>query len=337
MLRVSINGFGRIGRQAFKVILDRFANEIDVVAINDLSEPKILAHLFKYDSVYGVSSREVSSDEQNLIVDAKKYPIIAEKDPSQLPWKNMNVDVVIECTGRFTKADLAQNHLKAGAKRVVISAPSEDVPTHVLGVNKYDGKAQIINNGSCTTNCVGPVTAVIHSRFKILKAWMTTIHSMTAEQNIVDGPPPALHPDLRRARAGSVNIVPTSTGAAKAIAKAMPEVTGKFDGMAFRVPTIDGSVADFTFIIEKKTTVEEVNKSFLEASKNPIYKGILAISEQQIVSTDIIGRSESAIVDLPLTKVVDGDLVKVIAWYDNEWGYANRLVEQVLEVGKSLK
>lgn len=337
MLKIAINGFGRIGRQAFKVALDRFGDQIEVVAINDLSEPKILAHLFKYDSVYGVSSREISSDEQNLIVDGKKFPVLAEKDPSQLPWSKLAVDIVIECTGRFTKTDLAQNHIKAGAKRVVISAPSEDAPTHVLGVNKYDGKAEIINNGSCTTNCVGPVTSVIHSKFKILKAWMTTVHSMTAEQNIVDGPPPPLHPDLRRARAGSVNIVPTSTGAAKAVAKAMPEVAGKFDGMAFRVPTIDGSVADFTFIVGIKTTGEEVNKAFLDASKNPLYKGILAVSEQPIVSTDIIGRSESAIVDLPLTKVVDGDLVKVIAWYDNEWGYSNRLVEQVLEVGKLLK
>lgn len=335
MIKVAVNGFGRIGRSAFKVALDSHGNEVEIVGINDLTKPEILAHLLKYDSVYGVYPRQVTANEQNIIVDGKFYRVFAEKEPANLPWKDLAVDVVIESTGRFTTTEQASAHLKAGAKRVVISAPSEDAPTYILGVNQYQ-QGEIINNGSCTTNCVGPVTAVIHGKFKILKAWLTTVHAVTAEQNIVDGPPPSLHPDLRRARAASVNIVPTTTGAAKAVTKVLPELEGKFDGAAFRVPVIDGSVSDFTFLVEKKTTVDEVNQAFKEASASPLYKGILAISEEPIVSQDIIGRSESAIVDLPLTKVIDGDLVKVVAWYDNEYGYSNRLIEQVISVGRSI-
>ncbi|MBI4157238.1 type I glyceraldehyde-3-phosphate dehydrogenase [Candidatus Woesebacteria bacterium] len=336
MIRLAINGFGRIGRTAFKVAVDKHASDVEIVAINDLMGPETLAHLLKYDSVYGVYNRRVSSGEKNLIVDDKKFLIVAEKEPVNLPWGELQVDVVIESTGRFTKSELAQGHVKAGAKRVVISAPSEDAPTHILGVNPYDGQAQVINNGSCTTNCVGPVTAVMHANFKILKAFMTTVHAYTAEQNLVDGPPPPLHKDLRRARAAAVNIVPTTTGAAKAVARSFPEMEGKFDGAALRVPVVCGSVSDFTFLVEKKTTVEEVNQVFKQAVENPLYKGILAVTEDPIVSTDIIGRSESAIVDLPSTKVVDGDLVRVLAWYDNEWGYANRLIEQVIEVGRKI-
>ena len=335
MVRVAINGFGRIGRSAFKVVLDLHKNEVDIVAINDLTDAKTLAHLLKYDSVYGVYQKEISSDSNHLIIAGKKHLILAEKDPTLLPWKDLNIDVVIESTGRFTSLEGAGSHLKAGAKKVVISAPSDDVPTNIIGVNSYNGE-NVINNGSCTTNCVGPVTAVIHSHFKILKAFMTTIHAYTAEQDLVDGPPPPLHKDLRRARAAAVNIVPTTTGAAKAVAKALPEVEGKFDGAAIRVPVACGSVSDFTFLVGKKTSVEEVNEAFKKASENPLYKGILAVTEEPIVSTDIIGRSESAIVDLLSTKVVDGDLVRVLAWYDNEWGYANRLMEQVIEVGKSI-
>lgn len=336
MIRFAINGFGRIGRTAFKVAIDKHAGDVEVVAINDLMTPVTLAHLLKYDSVYGVNPRKISSDGKNLIVDNKKYPITAEKDPANLPWQSFGVDVVTESTGRFTKSDLAAAHIKAGAKRVVISAPSDDVPTHILGVNPYDGKSEVINNGSCTTNCVGPVTAVVHAAFKIQKAFMTTVHAYTAEQDLVDGPPPPLHSDLRRARAAAVNIVPTTTGAAVAVAKSFPEVTGKFDGAAIRVPVVCGSVSDFIFLVSKKTTVEEVNQVCKEASKNPIYEGILAVTEDPIVSTDIIGRPESAIVDLLSTKVVDGDLVRVLAWYDNEWGYANRLIEQVIEVGRKI-
>lgn len=336
MIRLAINGFGRIGRTAFKVAIDKHAQDVEIVAINDLMDPETLAHLLKYDSVYGVYNRRVSSDEKNLIVDDKKFLIVAEKEPVNLPWGELQVDVVIESTGRFTKSELAQGHVKAGGKRVVISAPSDDAPTHILGVNPYDGSSVVINNGSCTTNCVGPVTAIIHANFKTLKAFMTTVHAYTAEQNLVDGPPPPLHKDLRRARAAAVNIVPTTTGAAKAVARSFPEMEGKFDGAALRVPVVCGSVSDFTFLVEKKTTVEEVNQVFKQAVENPLYKGILAVTEDPIVSTDIIGRSESAIVDLPSTKVVDGDLVRVLAWYDNEWGYANRLIEQVIEVGKNL-
>lgn len=336
MIRLAINGFGRIGRTAFKVAVDYHSDKVDVVAINDLMMPATLAHLLKYDSVYGIYPKGVSQDSNNLIVDGKKFPITAEREPANLPWKDFNVDVVIESTGRFTKTEQASGHIKAGAKRVIISAPSDDAPTHILGVNPYDGKAEIINNGSCTTNCVGPVTAVIHANFGILKAFMTTVHAYTAEQDLVDGPPPPLHPDLRRARAAGVNIVPTTTGAAKAVAKSFPEVEGKFDGAALRVPVVCGSVSDFTFLVSKKTTVDEVNNAFKKAAENPIYKGILAVTEDPIVSQDIIGRPESAIVDLPSTKVVDSDLVRVLAWYDNEWGYANRLIEQVIEVGKAL-
>ena len=336
MIRIAINGFGRIGRTAFKVAQDLHSNELEIVAINDLMAPDVLAHLLKYDSVYGIYSKKISSDEKNLIVDDKKIPITTERQPENLLWQSFSVDVVIESTGRFTKSDLAAAHIKAGAKRVVISAPSDDVPTHILGVNPYDGKAAVINNGSCTTNCVGPVTAVVHTNFKIQKAFMTTIHAYTAEQDLIDGPPPPLYSDLRRARAAAVNIVPTTSGAAVAVTKAFPDVSGKFDSAALRVPVVCGSVSDFTFLVSRKTTVEEVNQVFKQVVDNPQYLGILAVTEDPIVSTDIIGRSESAIVDLLSTKVVDGDLVRILAWYDNEWGYANRLVEQVIEVGKSI-
>jgi glyceraldehyde 3-phosphate dehydrogenase len=335
-MKIAINGFGRIGRTAFKVALDKFVDDIEVVGINDLMEPSTLAHLLKYDSVYGTYYRQISFDEKNLIIDGKNFPISAEKDPGLLPWKDLQVDVVIESTGRFTKAELAQGHITAGAKRVVISAPSKDASTFVLGVNKYDGQTQIINNASCTTNCVAPVTAVVQEKFGIVKGMMTTIHAYTAEQDLVDGPPPPMHKDLRRARAAAVNIVPTTTGAAISTTEVVTELKGLFDGMALRVPVPCGSISDFCFLIKKKTTVEEVNQAFKEVAQDPNYRGILAVSEDPIVSSDIIGRSESAIVDLPFTKVVDGDLVKILAWYDNEWGYANRLVEQVIEVGKSL-
>jgi len=336
MIKIAINGFGRIGRAAFKVALDKFANTVEVVGVNDLMEPSTLAHLLKYDTVYGTYFRQISSDEKNLIIDGKSYPISAEKDPALLPWKNLQVDVVIESTGRFTKKELAKGHLVAGAKRVVISAPSPDAPTFVLGVNEYDGQSEIVNNASCTTNCVAPVTSIIQSKFGIIKGMMTTVHAYTAEQDLVDGPPPAMHKDLRRARAAAVNIVPTTTGAAIAVTEAIEELKGLFDGIALRVPVACGSISDFCFLVKQKTTVDEVNQTFKEAAQNPFYRGILAVNEEPIVSSDIIGRSESAIVDLPFTKVVDGDLVKVLAWYDNEWGYANRLIEQVIEVGKSV-
>lgn len=336
MVRVGISGFGRIGRGAFRVALERHATEVDMVGINDLIDPATLMHLLKYDSVYKSADHQISAGEDHIIVDGKKYPIVSQKEPSLIPWKDLGAEVVIECTGRFTASDAAAGHLKAGAKRVVISAPSDDAPTFILGVNPYDGNSQVINNGSCTTNCVGPVTAVMQANFKILKAFMTTVHAYTAEQNLVDGPPPALHKDLRRARASAVNIVPTTTGAARAVAKAFRELEGKFDGAALRVPVVCGSVSDFHFVVANRTTVEEVNEAFRRAEGEPNYAGILAVTEDPIVSSDIIGRSESAIVDLLQTKVVDGDLVRVLAWYDNEWGYANRLVEQAITVGRSV-
>jgi len=270
-----------------------------------------------------------------LIVKGKdmKIPVLAQRDPEKIPWGKYGVDVVIESTGKFTTEEDAKKHALGGAKRVVISAPAKggNVGTYVIGVNEYkDG--EVINNASCTTNCVAPVAAVIHSAFGIEKALMTTVHSYTDDQNLQDNS----HKDLRRARAAAENIIPTTTGAAVATTETIPELKGLFDGMALRVPTATGSISDFTFLLKKNVTVDEVNNAFKKATENAIYKGILSVSEEPLVSSDIIGRSESAIVDLSLTQVVDGNLVKVFAWYDNEWGYANRLVEQVIRVGQRL-
>ena len=259
---------------------------------------------------------------------------MAQKDPEKLPWKKYAVDIVIECTGIFVDHDGAMKHAKAGANRVVISAPAkgENVGTYVLGVNEYSGEGEVLSNASCTTNCIAPVAAVLLSKFGIEKAMMTTIHSYTDDQNLQDNS----HKDLRRARAAAMNIVPTTTGAAIATTETLPELKGLFDGVAIRTPVITGSLTDFVFVVKKEVTAVEVNTAFLEAEQNPIYRGILATTQEPVVSADIIGRSESAIVDLPLTQVVGGNLVKVMAWYDNEWGYANRLLEQVVRVGKKL-
>ncbi|MEK7581536.1 MAG: type I glyceraldehyde-3-phosphate dehydrogenase [Patescibacteria group bacterium] len=347
MLKVAINGFGRIGRQAFKVWFDKHRDEMTVVAVNDLTDATVLAHLLKYDSVYRTWNRNVAA--QKLIEDIKlakdgeavgkisvdglEIATYATKDPEKLPWKDLNVDVVIESTGRFTKKEDATKHITAGAKKVVISAPGKETPTFLLGVNeeKYAGET-VLNNASCTTNCIAPVAKVINEKFGIKKAMMTTIHAVTAEQNLVDGPPPGgKSADLRRARAGYINIIPTTSGASIATTEAIPELKGKFDGVALRVPVPVGSISDITFLLEKPTTVEEVNAVLTEASKN--VPEILAVSNEQLVSSDIVGRSESSIVDLSLTQVVDGDMVKVFAWYDNEYGYSNRLIEQVIQVG----
>src|SRR3990170_3355725 len=336
MIKIGINGFGRIGRSAFKVALDNHKNEVDVVALNDLTDSNTLAHLLKYDTAYGVYDKDVSASGNNILVDGKKYPVYSEKDPATLPWRELNVDVVIESTGFFTSKEGSMGHIKAGAKRVVISAPvkGSEVGTYLIGVNadEDDGSEQIINNASCTTNCIAPVAAVMHAKFGVQKAMMTTVHSYTADQNLQDGP----HKDLRRARAAAENIVPTTTGAAIATTEAIPQLKGLFDGMAIRVPTPVGSISDITLLLKKKVTVEEVNKAFKEASTSPLYKGILAMTEEPLVSSDIVGRTESSIVDLSLTQVVDGDLVKVFAWYDNEMGYAHRLVEQVIRAGKQI-
>lgn len=349
MVRAAINGFGRIGRNTFKVALEKHPDEIEIVAINDLTTPATLAHLLQYDTAYGRWSKEVFSDtstplgagEQGcLVIDGKKYPVLAEKVPANLPWGKLGVDVVIESTGRFVDEEGMRQHIMAGAKKVVLSAPAKggNVGTFLIGVNadKYAGQ-ELINNASCTTNCIAPVAAIINAKFGIQKALMTTVHSVTSEQNLVDGPPPGgKSNDLRRARAAYTNIIPTTTGAAIATAEAIPELRGLFNGVALRVPTIVGSISDFTFLLKTKTTVEAVNQAIKEACESPLWKGVVTWTQEQLVSSDIIGRSESAIVDLSLTQIVGGDLLKVFAWYDNEWGYSNRLVEQVINVGKAV-
>jgi len=333
-INIAINGFGRIGRQAFKIAFEK--KEIEVVAINDLTSPEILAHLLKYDSNYGIYSKEVSFDEKHLIVDGKKILVLSEKDPSKLPWAKMKVNVVIESTGRFTTSETAGVHIKAGAKKVVISSPAKDAQTKtfVLSVNDQDYNGEkIISNASCTTNCITPVAQVLAEKFGVKKIMMTTVHSYTAEQNLVDGPPPGGHSkDLRRARAAAQNIVPTSTGATIAATEAIPELKGLFHGLSIRVPTAVGSLSDFVVLLKKKTTKEQLNQAFIDASKQSRFKGILSVSNEPLVSSDIVGNPSSAIVDLGLTEVIDGDFVKIVAWYDNEFGYSNRLVEEVIMV-----
>ena len=335
MIRVAINGFGRIGRNTFKASFGRLKG-LEFVAVNDLTDTKTLAHLLKHDTSYGTYDHEVSRDDKHLIVDGKKIRVYAEKDPTKLPWAAEKIDVVIESTGRFTDEAGAGQHLTAGAKRVVLSAPAKGgaIPTHVLGVNAddYDGKAKIINNASCTTNCIAPVAAVIHSAFGVKKALMTTIHSYTADQVLQDGP----HKDLRRGRAAAMNMVPTSTGAAIAVTETIPELKGLFDGLSIRVPTSVVSCADFTFVLAKKTTVEEVNAVIKKACATKRFKGIMDCTEEELVSSDFIKNPHSSIVDLGLTQVVDGDLIKIVAWYDNEWGYSCRLGEMVQQVGESI-
>ncbi len=332
-IRVAINGFGRIGRNTFKAAFGRL-KDLEFVAVNDLTDTKTLAHLLKHDTSYGAYDHEVSHDDKNLIIDGKKLRVYAEKDPTKLPWAAEKIDVVLECTGRFTDEAGAGQHLTAGAKRVIISAPAKGIPTHVLGVNPEGaGKPKIINNASCTTNCIAPVAAIMHQAFGIKKALMTTTHGYTADQNLQDGP----HKDLRRARAAAANIVPTSTGAAIAVTEAIPELKGLFDGLALRVPVPVVSLSDFTFLLKKKTTAEEINALFKKEAKSARWKGVLAVTEEPLVSSDFIKNPYSSIVDLGLTKVIDGDFVKVVAWYDNEWGYSCRLGEMALLVGKSLK
>lgn len=343
MLRVAINGFGRIGRNTFRAIMERgLASELDVVAVNDLTDSATLAHLLKYDTVLGRFASTVEAGEQVITVDGKDVHVYAEKDPAALPWKKLKIDVVLECTGRFTKDGAARTHLAAGAKRVIVSSPTKgtgDVATFVLGVNDDAlGAHDAINNASCTTNCVAPVTRVINDAFGITKAALTTIHAVTAEQNLVDGPPPGLKSgDLRRARAAYVNMVPTTTGAAIAAAEAIPALAGKFDGLSVRVPLVDVSLSDFVFLLARDVTVDEVNDAFRHAAENPIYRGVLAVTDEPLVSSDFLKNPYSAVVDLGLTTVIDGNLLKVMAWYDNEWGYSCRMAEMAVEVGKRLR
>jgi glyceraldehyde 3-phosphate dehydrogenase len=332
--KIAINGFGRIGRNAFKIALGH--PELEIVAVNDLTSTDTLAYLLKHDSNYGTYHEEVGHDEQNLIVGGHKIRVTAEKDPALLPWKEMGVDIVIESTGRFTKFEDASKHLQAGAQRVVISGPAkgEGAGTFVVGVNEGDLSADdtVVSNASCTTNCITPVAVVIEEKFGIEKAMMTTVHSYTASQMLQDAPAK----DVREGRNAAENIVPTSTGAATAAAKAFPALKDKFDGLSIRVPTPVVSISDFTFVVKKDVTVEEVNAALIAATKEPRFAGVLDVTDEPLVSSDFIGNPHSGIVDLALTNVVGGNLLKVVAWYDNEWGYSNRLVEQVINVGKTI-
>jgi glyceraldehyde 3-phosphate dehydrogenase len=326
-IRVAINGFGRIGRQAFKIALDK--KNIEVVALNDLTDTKTLAHLLTYDTVYGKYDKKVTSDNRHIIISRKKFLVTAQPEPKKLPWKKLKIDVVLESTGRFVKDGAARAHLKAGAKKVIISAPSKgssQAQTFVKGVNDHQYKSQdIVSNASCTTNCISPVIRVMADNFGVEKAMMTTVHGYTADQRLQDAP----HRDLRRARAAAQNTIPTTTGAAIATTKALPELAGKFDGIAIRVPVIVGSLSDFTILTSKEVTPDKINSVFKKAEKNPIYAGIIKTTSDPVVSSDIIRDSHSAIIDLNFTRVVGGNMAKVLAWYDNEWGYANRLVEMI--------
>ena len=329
-IKIAINGFGRIGRAAFKIILAN--KKYEIVAINDLAPAESLAYLLQYDTVYGTYPKKITSSKDYIVVNNRKYKITAIAEPKKLPWKKLDVDVVLECTGRFVKDNAAAAHIKAGAKKVIISAPAKgggNVDTFLLGVNQADYQnQQVISNASCTTNCVAPIAQVMVSKFGVAKAMMTTIHSYTADQKLVDGP----HRDPRRGRTAGQNIVPTTTGATIATAKVIPELTGLFDGMAIRVPTPVVSLSDFTFLLKKKVTAKQVNNALIAASKQPRLKGILGVTDQPVVSSDFIGDTRSSIVDLSLTKVVGGDLVKIVAWYDNEWGYSYRLVEMIKNI-----
>jgi glyceraldehyde 3-phosphate dehydrogenase len=332
--RVAINGFGRIGRNAFKVAFER--SDLEIVAINDLTDTKTLAHLLKHDSNYGTYDKTVGHDDKGIIVSGKHIVVLSETDPAKLPWKELKVDVVIESTGFFVDPAKAKAHIDAGAKKVVLSAPAkgDGATTIVLGVNEDQlaGAADIISNASCTTNCITPVAAVIESNFGIDKAMMTTVHSYTASQKLQDAPAK----DLREARNAAENIVPTTTGASIAAAKALPALEGIFGGMSIRVPTPVVSISDIVFITKRAVSVEEVNEAFKQAAKEPYYQGILDVTEEELVSSDFIGNSHSAIVDLKLTAIVGGTMLKVVAWYDNEWGYSNRLVEVVADTGRLL-
>lgn len=334
MIKVAINGFGRIGRNALKILMER--KDADVVAINDITDSKTLAHLLKHDSSYGTYKKSVAYTDDAIIVDGKKIKILAEKEPANLPWKKLGVDVVIESTGFFTKPEDAKKHIEAGAKRVIISAPAkgEGAKTIVIGVNDeiVEDTDEILSNASCTTNCIAPVMKVLEESFGIEKAMMTTIHSYTGSQRILDAPAK----DLREARSAAENIVPTTTGASKAAALTVPALQGKFNGLSVRVPTPVVSLSDITAVIKKDTTKEEINEIFKKAASDKKYKGVIGVTEEELVSKDFVGSPYSCIVDLPLTDVVCGNMIKVVAWYDNEWGYSNRLVELAVDYGKGL-
>ncbi|MCF6094265.1 ArsJ-associated glyceraldehyde-3-phosphate dehydrogenase [Microaerobacter geothermalis] len=333
MIKVAINGFGRIGRNVFRAAIN--SSELEIVAVNDLTDAKMLAHLLKYDSVHGTFNAEVKSGENEIIVNGKSVKVLAERDPSQLPWKQMGIDIVVESTGRFTKREDASKHLQAGAKKVIISAPAtnEDI-TIVMGVNedRYDPESHhIISNASCTTNCLAPFTKVLHEAFGIKRGLMTTVHAYTNDQQILDLP----HKDYRRARAAGMSIIPTTTGAARAVALVLPELKGKLNGFAMRVPVPNVSVVDLVAELEKPATVESINATLKEAAENQL-KGILGYSEEPLVSRDYSGDPRSSIIDALSTMVLEDNLVKIVSWYDNEWGYSNRVVDLARYIGKKL-
>jgi glyceraldehyde 3-phosphate dehydrogenase len=334
-IKIAINGFGRIGRCAFRVAFDN--PELEIVVINDLMPIENAAYLLKRDTAYGTYDKEVKVVDGNISVDGKIIKYISEKEPNNLPWTENQVETVFECTGRLVKDGLAKVHIERGAKKVILSAPAKgegNTPTFLMGVNHESYMGQnVISNASCTTNCIAPVLHIMHQKFGVLKSVMNTIHATTNTEAVVDSTPPGGGDDLRRGRASAHNMVPTTTGAAIAATKAIPELEGKFDGTAVRVPIITGSISDIVMVVSRKVTVEEVNNAFIEAANNPFYKNVLSVSvNDNLVSSDIIKSPFSSIVDLELTKVVDGDLVKVVAWYDNEWGYASRMIDMALNI-----
>ncbi|MEQ9672546.1 type I glyceraldehyde-3-phosphate dehydrogenase [Coleofasciculus sp. G2-EDA-02] len=333
MTKIAINGFGRIGRAVFKIALDH--PDLELVAINDLVPPDNLAYLLRYDTVYGKYDKNVDSTKDSLIIDGKSYKILSEKDPTQLPWRDLGVDLVFECTGIFTKKPDLEKHIQAGAKRVILSAPakSEGVTTIVHGVNQPNESDQIVSCASCTTNCITPVVEIMGRRIGIKKAIMTTIHAYTSTQAIVDGP----SKKFRRGRAAAANLVPTTTGAAVATTQVLPQYQNKFDGVAVRAPIPVGSISDIIFVTEKPTSVDEINSIFKEEAGSERYQDILAVSEDPIVSSDIVQDPHASIVDLTMTQVVDGDLVKVMSWYDNEWGYASQMIKEAVRMIKESK
>ena len=327
MANVAINGVGRIGRATLKIILD--TPGLNLVAINDLISPDNLAYLLRYDSVYGRYEKSVKHAEDGLVIDGKKYPLFNQKDPSQLPWGKLGVDLVFDCTGVFTNKEKLENHLKAGAKVALLSAPSkggDDMPTVVYGVNKPQPGTKIYSCASCTTNCIAPVVEVMGRRIGVKKAIMTTVHAYTSSQAIVDGP----NKKFRRGRAGAANLVPTTTGAGKATSRALPQFKGKFDGVAVRAPIAVGSIADIIFVGERSVSVEEINGIFQEEARSDRYRDVLGVSDDNLVSADIIQDPRASIVDLTMTQVVDGDLIKVMSWYDNEWGYSAQMVREAV-------
>ena len=334
MKRIAINGFGRIGRNAFKIALER--DDIEVIAINDLADNASLAHLLKYDSTYGEYDKQVEFDDESLSVDGHQVKVLSVAEPKYLPWKELGVDIVLECTGAFTDTEKVKAHIKAGAKKVIISAPAkgDGANTIVLGVNdeQIAGAGEIISCASCTTNCITPVMAVLENNFGVEKAMMTTVHSYTSDQRLLDSP----HKDPRRARSAGINIIPTSTGASISAGDVLPSLKGVFGGISYRVPTPTVSICDIVAVLKNDTTAEKINSAFRSSAKEPYYQGILAVTDAELVSSDFIGNAYSAIIDLPLTQVVGGNLTKIVAWYDNEWGYSNRLVELTADVANSI-